>query len=106
MDLPMSKIKVIITGATGMVGEGVLNECLQHNEVEQVLAISRRPCQVRHPKLKEIVHKDFYDLSAIKNQLINYNACFFCSGVSSVGMKEPEFYRLTYTLTMNIAQTL
>jgi len=103
---PDSKIKVIITGATGMVGEGVLNECLQHNEVEQVLVINRRACGIIHPKLKEIIHADFYDLSPIENGLINYNAFFFCLGVSSVGMKEPEFYRLTYTLTMNVAQTL
>ena len=101
-----SKISVIITGATGMVGEGVLNECLQHDEVEQVLVINRRPCGITHPKLKEIIHADFYDLSPVENQLVNYNACFFCLGVSSVGMKEPEFYRLTYTLTMHVAQTL
>ena len=99
-------MKVIITGATGMVGEGVLHECLQHNEVEQILIINRRPCGVTHSKLKEIIHPDFYDLSPIENQLINYNACFFCLGVSSVGMKEKEFYRLTHTLTLNVAQTL
>ena len=100
------KIKVIITGATGMVGEGVLNECIIHNNVEQVLVINRRPCGITHPKLKEIIHSDFYDISPIANQLVNYNACFFCLGVSSIGMKEPEFYRLTYTLTMHVAQTL
>ena len=103
---PGSKISVIITGATGMVGEGVLNECLLHDNVEQVLVINRRPCGITHPKLKEIIHADFYDLSPVENQLVNYNACFFCLGVSSVGMKEPEFYRLTYTLTMHVAQTL
>ena len=77
----MTSIKVIITGATGMVGEGVLHECLQHNDVEQILLINRRPCGITHPKLKEIIHPDFYDLSLIENQLINYNACFFCLGV-------------------------
>jgi uncharacterized protein YbjT (DUF2867 family) len=101
-----SKISVIITGATGMVGEGVLNECLQHDEVEQVLAINRKACGITHHKLKEIIHADFYDLSPVERQLVNYNACFFCLGVSSIGMKEPEFYRLTYTLTMHFAQTL
>jgi len=101
-----SNIRVIVTGATGMVGEGVLNECLQNNNVEQVLVINRRACGINHPKLKEIIHNNFYDLSAIKNQLVNYDACFFCLGVSSVGMKEPEFYRLTYTLTMHVAETL
>ena len=89
-----------------MVGEGVLNECLEHNNVEQVLVINRRPCGITHPKLKEIIHADFYDLSPLEKQLVNYNACFFCLGVSSVGMKEKEFYRLTYTLTMHVAQTL
>jgi uncharacterized protein YbjT (DUF2867 family) len=101
-----SNLSVIVTGATGMVGEGVLNECLQNNNVERVLVINRRACGMIHPKLKEIIHDNFYDLSAIKNQLVNYDACFFCLGVSSVGMKEPEFYRSTYTLTMHVAETL
>jgi len=99
-------IKAIITGATGMVGEGVLHECLQHPDVEAVLVINRKPCEVLHPKLKEIVHQDFFDLSAIENQLNGYNACYFCLGVSSVGMKDPEYNNLTYTLTMHVAQTL
>ena len=101
-----SKIKVILTGATGMVGEGVLHECLQDNDVEQVLVINRRPCGITHPKLKEIIHTDFYDLSPIESQLSHYDTCLFCLGVSSVGMKEPEFYRLTYTLTLHVAQML
>ena len=101
-----SMIRVIITGATGMVGEGVLNECLQHDKVEQVLVINRKPCGIKHPKLKEIIHANFYDLDTIEQQLVNYNACFFCLGVSSLGMKEPEFLRLTYMLTMHVAQLL
>ena len=100
------KIKAILTGATGMVGEGVLHECLQHENVEQVLVVGRRPCGITHPKLKEIIHPDFYYLAVIENQLAGYNACFFCLGVSSVGMKETEFYKLTYLLTMNFATTL
>lgn len=100
------KIKAIITGATGMVGEGVLHECLQHDEVEEVLVIGRKPCGVMHLKLKEIIHGNFYDLSAIQNQLAGYNACFFCLGVSSVGKSEAEYYKLTYTLTMHFAETL
>lgn len=100
------KIKAIITGATGMVGEGVLYECLQHPQVENVLVINRKPCGVSHPKLKEIIHADFFDLSAIEGQLSGYNACYFCAGVSSVGMKEPEYYKLTYTMTLHVAQTL
>jgi len=100
------KIKAILTGATGMVGEGVLHECLQHDDVEEVLVIGRRPCGIIHPKLKEIIHPDFYYLAAIENQLTGYSACFFCLGVSSVGMKEEEFYKPTYLLTMNFATTL
>src|SRR5580692_7420040 len=100
------KIRAIITGTTGMVGEGVLHECLQHPEVEQVLVINRKPCGVSHAKLKEIVHSDFFDLSAIEAQLRDYNACFFCLGVSSVGMNEPEYYHLTFELTIAVAGTL
>lgn len=89
-----------------MVGEGVLHVCLQHPDVAQVLVINRRPCGISHPKLKEIIHENFFDLSAIEEDLKGYDACFFCLGVSSVGMKEPEYYKLTYTLTMHMAQTL
>jgi len=101
-----TKVKAIITGATGMVGEGVLHECLLSPEVEAVLVINRKSCGVIHPKLKEIIHADFFDLSVIEDQLTGYNACYFCLGVSSIGMKEPEYYKLTYTLTLNVAQTL
>jgi uncharacterized protein YbjT (DUF2867 family) len=101
-----TKVRAIITGATGMVGEGVLHECLLHPDVEAVLVINRKPCGVSHDKLKEIIHGDFFDLSSIENQLIGYNACFFCLGVSSIGMKEPEYTRISYTLTLNVAQTL
>lgn len=100
------KIKVIITGATGMVGEGVLHECLQHPDVERVLVINRKPCGIAHTKLKEIVHNNFFDLSGVATQLNDYNACFFCMGVSSVGMKEEEYKRLTYDLTLHIASLL
>jgi uncharacterized protein YbjT (DUF2867 family) len=99
-------IKAIITGATGMVGEGVLHECLQHPQVTEVLVVNRRPCGVVHPKLTEIIHVDFFDLSSIQDRLKGYNACYFCLGVSSVGMKEPEYYKMTYTLTMHVAETL
>lgn len=100
------KIKAIITGVTGMVGEGVLHECLNHSEVESVLVISRKPRGVKHEKLKEIIHKDFSDLSSIEDQLAGYNACYFCAGVSSVGKKEDEYKRITYDLTLNFAHTL
>jgi len=98
------KIKAIIMGTTGMVGEGVLHEALNNAEVESVMVINRRPCGVTHEKLKEIIHQDFYDLSPIEDQLDGYNACYFCMGVSSVGMKEPDFRRITYDLTLNFAK--
>ena len=100
------KLKVIITGASGMVGEGVLHECLQHEAVESVLVVGRRSCGYSHPKLKEIVHSNLYDLSSIEDQLKGYDACFFCLGMSSVGVKEPEFHKVTYELTMHFATTL
>jgi len=100
------KIKTIITGVTGMVGEGVLHECLKHPEVESVLVINRKPCGVKHEKLSEIIHKDFFDLSPIENHLVGYNACYFCAGVSSVGKKEDEYRHITYDLTLNFAKAL
>lgn len=100
------KIRVIITGATGMVGEGALHECLNHPDVEKILVINRKRCDVTHPKLQEIIHNDFHNLTPIESQLGGYNACFFCLGVSSIGMKEPEYKHLTYDLTMHVAQTL
>lgn len=89
-----------------MVGEGVLIECLQHPQVESVLVVNRKPCGVSHPKLREIIHKDFFDISPIESQLAGYNACYFCLGVTSLGKKEPEYYNLTYTLTMHFAQAV
>jgi hypothetical protein len=100
------KIRAIVTGATGMVGEGVLHECLLHNDVDEVLVITRRTCGIKHPKLKEIIHANFFDITPVKDQLKNYNACFFCLGVTSLGKKEDEYYNLTYTLTMHVAETL
>src|ERR1700743_1544470 len=99
-----TKIRAIVTGASGMVGEGVLIECLNHPQVESVLVVGRRACGITHPKLKEIIHKDFFDITPIEGQLAGYDACYFCLGVSSIGMKEPEYYNLTYTLTMHFAQ--
>jgi nucleoside-diphosphate-sugar epimerase len=93
------KVKTIITGATGMVGEGVLLECLHHPDVEQVLVINRKPGGVSHPKLREIIHADFFNLASIEPQLTGYNACFFCLGVSSVGISKEEYKHITYDLT-------
>jgi hypothetical protein len=100
------KIRAIITGVTGMVGEGVMHECLLSDDVERVLVIVRKPSGFTHPKLTEIVHKDFQNIAPIETQLKNYNACFFCLGVSSVGMKEPEYFKLTYDLTVHFAETV
>ena len=100
------KIKAIIFGATGMVGEGVLHVVLRHPDVESVLVIGRKSCDVKHPKLKELIHNDFYDYSVIERELTGYNACFFCLGVSSIGMSEKDYTRVTYDLTMEAAKTL
>jgi len=100
------KLNVIITGTTGMVGEGVLHECLRHPDVEKILVINRRPCGISSPKLFEIIHNDFFDFSPIESSLIGFNACFFCAGVTSINKSESEYYSLTYTLTMGIAQRL
>jgi len=100
------RLNVIITGTTGMVGEGVLQECILNPDVEKILLINRRPGGYSDSKITEIINRDFFDISPIENQLSGYNACFFCLGVSSVGMKEPEYFSLTYTLTMGFAQIL
>ena len=102
----MDKIRVIITGATGMVGEGVLHECLLSPDVEKVLVVSRRPCGISHPKLSELILENFFDTGAVEPALSGYNACFFCLGVSSVGMKKADYEKKTYDLTLGFAKTL
>jgi hypothetical protein len=99
-------LKVIITGVTGMVGEGVLLECIQHPAIDEILLVNRKPSGMTHPKIKEILHVDFYKLEPIENRLKGYNACFFCLGVTSIGKKEEEYYKLTYSLTMHMAEIL
>ena len=99
-------MKVIITGATGMVGKGVLLECLSNESVTSVLVINRKSVDVQHPKLKEIIHKDFFDLSTIRNELTGYNACFFSLGISAFRQSEETYTRITYDLTMNFAKEL
>jgi len=89
-----------------MVGEGVLLQCLNHPDVEQILVINRRPGGVSHPKLREIIHRDFFDLAPIEQQLSGFDACFFCLGVSSVGMGKDEYKHNTYDLTLNVARLL
>ena len=99
-------MKVILFGATGMVGQGVLRECLLDPEVESVLAVGRSPTGQRHAKLREILHDNFMDFSKIESQLAGYDACFFCLGVSSVGMDEERYRHLTYDITLAAATTL
>jgi uncharacterized protein YbjT (DUF2867 family) len=102
----MEKLSVILTGATGMVGEGVLLECLDNPAVESVLVIGRRPSGHTHSKLKEILHGDLSDITSLEAQVKGYNACFFCAGVTSLGKDEQEYTKLTYTLTLGFATTL
>lgn len=102
----MLPIKVIITGATGMVGEGVLFECLQNDRVAEVLIISRRHYELQHPKLKELLVPDFMKLDKFSENIQGYDACFFCAGVSSVGKKEEQFTHLTYDTTLAFASSL
>ncbi len=98
-------LNIILTGATGMVGEGVLLECLDNSAVSKVLVIGRRPCGISHPKLAELVVADLAALSpAESTALAGYDACFFCTGVSSVGKKEDEYAKLTYNLTVRFAE--
>jgi hypothetical protein len=99
-------IKAIIFGASGMVGEGVLHTALNDSRVESVLVIGRRPCGMQHEKMRELLHNDFYDLSAIESQLSGYTACYFCLGTTSLKKSEAEYTRTTYDLTMHAAQTL
>lgn len=99
-------MKVIITGVTGMVGEGVLHECIQHPEIETVLVIGRKPYGIKNDRVKEILVSDLSDLSSAENELRGYDACFFCAGVSSIGMKEEDYFRITYTMTIKFAEVL
>ena len=99
-------MKVILFGATGMVGQGVLRECLLRPDVESVLTIGRTVTGQASPKLQEIAQKDLANLSAVENQLTGYDACFFCLGVSSAGMNEQDYTRITYDLTLTVARTL
>jgi uncharacterized protein YbjT (DUF2867 family) len=100
------KLRVIITGVTGMVGEGVLHECLISPLVEKILVVSRKTSGVHDSKLSEVLIKDFFDLGATDLLAGGYDACFFCLGVSSVGMNKLIYEKLTYDLTMNFAKTV
>lgn len=99
-------MKVIVFGATGMIGQGVLRECLLDSSVERVLIVVRSPTKERHDKLREIVHGDFADLSAIEGELVGYDACFYCLGVSSVGMSEADYTHVTYDYALAAGRVL
>ncbi len=99
-------MKVIVTGVTGMVGEGVMHACLNHADITEVLIVGRRPYGGTHPKLKELVHSDLYNIEPVANQLTGYDACYFCLGTTSVGKNEEEFTKTTYDLTLSFAKIL
>jgi len=99
-------MKVIITGTTGMIGEGVLLECLNQPQIKEVLSVSRKPTGITHPKLKEYIVADFLLLKVNDEKLKGYDACFYCAGVSSLGMSEAEYKRITYDTTLHFARCL
>lgn len=99
-------MRVILFGATGMVGQGVLRECLLAPQVDAVLSIGRTPIGETHPKLTEIVLPSFGDLTQVEDRLGGYEGCFFCLGVSSAGLREEEYAKVTYDLTISVASTL
>jgi uncharacterized protein YbjT (DUF2867 family) len=99
-------MKVLLFGATGMVGDGVLHECLGDPRVTSVLAVTRSGLSITHPKLREIRRKDFFDYRDLSRELEEIDACFFCLGVSSVGMSERDYYHQTYELTLSAANAL
>ncbi|SMD38286.1 hypothetical protein SAMN04488029_3725 [Reichenbachiella faecimaris] len=98
--------KVIITGATGMVGKGVLLECLDHPDIIQILSMGRSSLNMTHPKLKELIHSDFLNYTEVKNQLVGFDSCYLCMGVSAGGLKEEKYKELTYDYTLTLAKTL
>jgi uncharacterized protein YbjT (DUF2867 family) len=99
-------MNVILFGGTGMVGQGVLRECLQDPRVEHVLLVVRDPTGTTSSKLTELVHQDFFDWTSVEDQFNGYDACFFCLGVSAVGMNEAEYRRITHDLTLSVAGVL
>lgn len=100
------EIKVIITGATGLVGEGVLFACVEHPNVKEVLMVNRKPYSLKHPKLQECIVPDFFSLDEYTAQLSGYDACFYCAGISSRGMNEETYSRITYDTALHFATKL
>jgi uncharacterized protein YbjT (DUF2867 family) len=99
-------MKLIVTGATGMVGEGALLACIDDPEVEQVVSISRRSCGITHPKVTELLVPDFRDLSTIEDELTGFDGCLYCAGVSSAGMSEADYTVIAYDTPIAFAKTL
>jgi len=106
MSTDPTHLNVIITGATGMVGEGVLLTSLEHPAIARILLVSRRPYGMQHPKLKECIVPDFMHLDSVRDQLTGYDACFFCAGISSAGMSEVDYTHITYDITLHFAGVL
>ena len=100
------KMKIILTGATGFVGEGVLLACLEQPQISEILMVNRKPFDLQHPKLTELIVPNFMNLEAVKDQLTGYDACFYCAGISSLGLKEPAYTHITYDTTLHFAKTL
>jgi uncharacterized protein YbjT (DUF2867 family) len=99
-------MKVLIFGASGMIGQGVLRECLDSERVTSIMAVGRSSCAVEHEKLEEILHGDFTDYGPIEDRLEGFDACFFCLGVSSAGMREEDYRRITFDFTVGAAKAL
>lgn len=99
-------MKVIITGASGMVGKGVLLECLQNDAISEIVTINRSPIGIKNPKLKELIHNDFLNFSTIKEELKGFDACFHCMGVSSASISTEDYFKFTYSITKSLAETL
>src|SRR5580700_125084 len=99
-----ASLSVIVTGVTGMVGEGVLHECLSHPGVARVLLVARRPTGITHPKVKELLVPSFLEIDAHAAEVTGYDACFYCAGVSSVGMTEAEYTHITYDTAVHFAE--
>jgi len=97
-------MKIILTGATGMIGEGILLECLADNRITEILSVSRKPCGKVHPKLKEYIVADFLSLEEDNVQFKGFDACFFCAGISSVGINQKDYERITYDTTLHFAR--
>jgi hypothetical protein len=106
MSSPLENLQVILLGASGMVGAAVLDECLNDPRVTQVLALGRSPSGRSHPKLTDLVHQDLWNLGPVAGQLKGYNSCLYTLGVSSVGMSEADYTRVTYDLTLSVAKAL